>query len=100
MMEMAFEDKDVTFQLVSPRQHRINAAERVIRTFKTHFLAGLDICQPQFPLREWGHVLPQAEMILNMLKISRVDPNLLLWVYLVEAMILTNHNWHLQVPTY
>ena len=32
---------DVNFQLVPPHVHRRNAAERAIRTFKNHFIAGL-----------------------------------------------------------
>jgi hypothetical protein len=43
---------DITFELVPPHQHRRNAAERAIRTFKNHFLAGLATCHPDFPIRE------------------------------------------------
>ena len=33
--------RDDTFQLVKPHNHCVNAAERVIHTFKNHFIAGL-----------------------------------------------------------
>ena len=39
-----------TFKLTPPNMHRRNAAERAIRTFKNHFLAGLATCDPDFPL--------------------------------------------------
>ena len=39
----------VGFQLVPPDTHRINAAEREIRTFKAHFLAVLLGVAPDFP---------------------------------------------------
>ena len=32
---------DVNYQLVEPHTHRVNAAERAIRTFKNHLVAGL-----------------------------------------------------------
>ena len=43
----------ITYQLTPPNMHRINAAERAIRTFKNHFLAGLATIDPKFPIREW-----------------------------------------------
>jgi hypothetical protein len=32
-----FTEKEMSYQLVPPRCHRTNAAEREIRTFKEHF---------------------------------------------------------------
>jgi hypothetical protein len=40
----------MSFQLTPPHMHRINAAERAIRTFKNHFIAGLCSTDPNFPL--------------------------------------------------
>ena len=65
---------NVTFELVPPNQHRRNAAERAIRTFKNHFLAGLATCDPAFPLREWDRLLQQAELTINLLRNSRLNP--------------------------
>jgi hypothetical protein len=45
-----FTTNDVEYQLVPPHCHRRNAAERSIRTFKEHFVAGLDSVDPTFPL--------------------------------------------------
>ena len=36
------------YQLVEPHNHRVNAAERVICTFKNHFIAGLCSTDPAF----------------------------------------------------
>ena len=49
----------LTYQLTPPHMHRINAAERAIRTFKNHFIAGLATIDPQFPIGEWDRLLPQ-----------------------------------------
>ena len=73
---------EINFELVPPHQHRRNAAERAIRTFKNHFLAGLATCDPDFPLREWDRLTTQAELTLNLLRNSRVNPNLSAWAYL------------------
>ena len=44
--------QDMSYQLVPPHVHRRNAAERAIRTFKNHFLAGLASLEPTFPIEE------------------------------------------------
>ena len=62
--------------------HRRNAAERAIRTFKSHFLAGLATCNPNFPITEWDHHLQQSELTLNLLRTSRVNPKLSSYAYL------------------
>ena len=67
--------KDVDWQLVEPDNHRVNAAERAIQTFKNHFLAGLATVDRAFPLQLWCYLLFQAEMTLNMLRTSRTDPS-------------------------
>ena len=61
----ALQEKNVTFELVSPNQHRRNAAERAIRMFKNHLVSGLATCQPDFPLHEWNRILHQAELALR-----------------------------------
>ena len=70
------------YELVPPHQHRRNSAERAIRTFKNHLLAGLASCDPNFPVAEWDRILPQCELTLNLLRNSRVNPNLSSWAYL------------------
>ncbi|KAI2488787.1 hypothetical protein MHU86_25841 [Fragilaria crotonensis] len=68
--------EDVDYQLVPPNLHRRNAAERAIRTFKNHFIAGLCGVDKNFPLHLWDKLLPQAEMTLNLLRGSRINPKL------------------------
>jgi hypothetical protein len=53
-------ENEVEYQLVPPHCHRHNAAERAIRNFKKHFVAGLASVDPDFPLHLWDHLLPQA----------------------------------------
>jgi hypothetical protein len=45
---------------VPPHCHRRNAAERDIYTFKEHFVSGLASVEPDFPLKLWDRLLPQA----------------------------------------
>ena len=73
---------NIDYQRVPPHIHRRNAAERAIRTFKNHFLAGLATCDPQFPIYEWDRLLYQAVLTLNLLRSSRVNQNLSAWAYL------------------
>jgi hypothetical protein len=71
-----FTANDVEYQLVPPHCHRRNAAERAIRTFKEHFVAGLSSVDPTFPLHLWDRLLPQEEITLNFLRTSRLHPHL------------------------
>ena len=68
--------EDMEYQLVSPHIHQRNASERAIRTFKNHFIAGLASTYPNFPLSNWCRLLPQAELTLNLLRASCLNPKL------------------------
>ena len=75
-LKTAFAKENVKYQLDKPHLHRANAAERAIQTFKAHFKAGLASLDPAFPVREWDRLLVQAEITLNMLRSSRVNPKM------------------------
>jgi hypothetical protein len=71
-----FTANEVEYQLVPPHHHRRNAAERAIRPFKEHFVKGLSSVDPTFPLHLWDRLLPQAEITLNLLRTSRLHPQI------------------------
>jgi hypothetical protein len=71
-----FTVNDIDYQLVPPHCHHRNAAERAIWTFKEHFMAGLSSVDPAFPLYLWDRLLRQAEITLNLLRTSRLHPQL------------------------
>jgi hypothetical protein len=71
-----FTVNDIAYQLVPPHCHRHNAAERAIRTLKENFVAGLSSVDPAFPLHLWDRLLPQAVITLNLLRTSRLHPQL------------------------
>jgi hypothetical protein len=71
-----FTANDVEYQLVPPHCHRRNAAERAIRTFKEQFVVGISSVDPTFPLHLWDRILLQAEITLNLLRTSRLHPQL------------------------
>ena len=75
-LKSSFEKYKVIYQLVPPHIHRRNAAERAIQTFKSHLLSGLATCHSQYPISEWDRLLDQAEITLNLLRTSRVNPRL------------------------
>jgi hypothetical protein len=57
-----FTINNIAYQLVQPHCHRRNAAERAIRTFMEHFVAGLSSVDPSFPMHLWDRLLPKAEI--------------------------------------
>jgi hypothetical protein len=66
----------IDFQLAPPQVHRRNAAERAICTFKNHFIAGLCSTNRDFLLNLWDKLLPQCLITLNLLRRSRINPQL------------------------
>jgi hypothetical protein len=72
-------EEAVAFQLTPAGMHRRNAAERAMRTAKNHIIAGLCTVHPKFPLYLWDKLIPQAELTLNMVRGSRMNPKLSAW---------------------
>ena len=68
--------KYIEYQLVPPHIHRVNSAERAIRTWKDHFIAGLEIIDTCYPMHLWCRLIPQAKMALNMLIPCRRNPTM------------------------
>eukprot|EP00804_Cyclotella_cryptica_P015695 CCRYP_018924-RA/>CCRYP_018924-RA protein AED:0.15 eAED:0.15 QI:0/-1/0/1/-1/1/1/0/1314 len=68
--------QNAKIQLVEPHNHRANAAERAIQTFKNHFIAGLSSVDPEFPIQLWDELLEQAQDTLNLLRTSRLNARL------------------------
>jgi hypothetical protein len=81
---------DVDFQLVPPGIHKRNAAERAIRMFKNHFIAGLCSADKTFPIHLWDQLLPQAKITLNLLRGSRINPKSSAWAQ-VHGIFDFNH---------
>jgi hypothetical protein len=75
-LKKAITKTGATYQLVEPGNHRVNAAEWAIRTFKNHFVAGLCSTYPQFPVSLWDQLIPQAVLTLNLLRTSCSNPQL------------------------
>jgi hypothetical protein len=71
-----FTEKEMNYQLVPPHCHIINASERAIITFKEHFKSGLATVDTDFPVHLWDRLLTQAEITLNILRASRLYPQL------------------------
>ena len=80
--KMALKKQNKTYELTPPHMYQHNAAERAIRTFKNHCLSGFATFDKDFPLAERDQLLDQAELTLNLLRTSRVNPNLSAHAYL------------------
>ncbi len=62
-------------QLVEPHNHRVDAAERAIQTFKDAFIAALATTDVDFPLQLWDKLTPQVQNCLNLIRCSQIDPS-------------------------
>eukprot|EP00978_Attheya_sp_CCMP212_P013058 scaffold32606_cov75-Attheya_sp.AAC.1 len=76
-LKKAITGQNITYQLAPPGNHRQNNAERAIQTFKNHFVARLCSVDGSFPLQQWDRMLEQATITLNLLRQSRLHPQLL-----------------------
>ena len=70
---------NVTVQLVPPHNHRANVAERMIQVFKDHFVSCLSGVDISFPMKHWNKLLEHAEIALNLLRRSAIDPSKSAW---------------------
>ena len=70
------EEAKIGVQLVEPHNHRVNAAERAIQTFKNLFISGLSTCDDSFPTILWSRLVKQCQDSCNMLQTSRVHPKI------------------------
>ena len=79
MLTDYLDSEDVIHQFFPQGCHPRNSAERAIHTFVNHFVAGLSSCVNNFPLNLWDKLLPQAILTLNLMRTSRMNPNLSAW---------------------
>ena len=69
-------ENNTRIQFIEANNHRVNAAERAIQTFKNHFVAGLCTVHKNFPMQLWCELLQQCELTLNLLRASRKNNKL------------------------
>ncbi len=69
------------YELLPPCNHRRNQAERAIQTFKAHFILILAGVDDKFPLSLWCQLLELAELTLNLLRQSRITPNISVYAH-------------------
>ena len=66
----------VKCQLLPPRIHQITAADRAIRTFKTHCLSIISGISKTFPKNLWYLLIPQTDLTLNLLWKWTLNPRI------------------------
>jgi hypothetical protein len=80
----------MAMELVSPGCHRRNAAEVAIRNFKAHFSSVLAGMAEDFPPSLWDRLLPQTEIILNLLRQSNATPTVSAYAHLCRPFDYNN----------
>ncbi len=67
--------QQVTLQLVEPHNHRVNAAERAIQTFKNRFIGALGTTDSKFLIQLWDKLSPLVQDCINLLCRSCILPS-------------------------
>jgi hypothetical protein len=68
--------KGIDYQLAPSHIHQRKNSERAIQSFKNHFISGLCSVDPNFPLKLWDKLLPQATLTVNILMKSIINPRI------------------------
>ena len=88
-MVQLFEAQNLNYQLVAPSDHRLLSAERAIQTFKNQFIAICSGMHSHFSKRAWHHALYQIVITLDMLRPSRLNPDISAYM-----QVHGNHNFN------
>ena len=80
-LKQAIRENHCRVELTPADQHRRNAAERAIQTFKGHFIAVLAGVSDDFPINRWDELVPQAVLTLNLLRQANVAPTISAYAY-------------------
>ncbi len=75
-MKACIKENNMDYELAPPGQHRQNQADWAIQTFKAHFISILARVDNKFPLLLWCLLLKPTELLLNLLRQSRVAPKI------------------------
>lgn len=78
-METWLDNSVIELELTPVAQHRTNRAERAIRTWKGHFIAILAGIDPECPISLWEDFIEQAELTLNLMRVSPSNPTISAW---------------------
>ena len=66
----------MAYQLTLKGKHSRNSSDKLIQTWKDHFLSGMASIHPDFTLSQWCKLVEQSNITLNLLRQSRINPKL------------------------
>ena len=72
-------DCNIDIQLTPPHDHRANTTKRAICMAKNHILAGWASMHDDFSVHIWDRTIPRAELTLNLLRGTYIDPKFSTW---------------------
>ena len=88
-LNMTMTSLNIKYQLVPPRDHRAQYAERAIQTYKKHFMVGLFISYKDINPQLWYRLLQQEKVILKMIKKAMTLPPLSAYTQIFGGFDLT-----------
>ena len=87
------QEENTQMKLFEPHNHQVNAEEREIQTSNNHFIDGISIGEEKFPTILWSYLIIQAQYSLNLLRTSRVHPQLSSYQVLEGIHDFNRHPW-------
>ena len=83
------DEAHLKYKLVPPRNHRTNPAECAICTYTEHLISILSGANKDFPTDCWDLLIPHANLTVNLLCQSRLQPKLS-----AHAQVHGNHDYN------
>jgi hypothetical protein len=80
--KQCIQEQQVQYKLAPPGNYQRNQGERVIQTFKAHFISILAGVHDKFPLFMWCHLFKQTKLTLNLLRQSKVAPKIAAYAHI------------------
>jgi hypothetical protein len=81
-LKSAIRENGCRVELTPADNHRRNAAERAIQTFKGNFISVLAGVADDFPITRWDELIPGTVLQTNLLRQSNVAPKVSAYAYL------------------
>ena len=72
-------DRGITYTLVPTGNHRRNNAERCVRTAENYVTCAFQGCDPTCSTKARRHMLPQIRIVINLMRPSRLNPQISAW---------------------
>ena len=94
LLKQFMTSNDVAYQFTPKAKHSRNYSEKSIQTWKYHFLSVMISTHLEFTLLQWCKLVEQGNITLNLLRPSRLNPELSSYAQVFGAFYYQKLHFH------